>query len=121
MGTFELNQESEQERRLALVVAAAFGVAGILAITWVSMRVPDGAETMALVFPPGFTASQTLDAVARADGRVARFGGADNVVVVNFDGLGRDEIVKNTGALTALNPLAPGACLSVGNNKKVQM
>lgn len=112
-----MHVETAQERRQAMAASLLFGVFGIAAITWLSLRVTPDMENVALVFPPSFSADQTLEAVARADGRIARFGAAGNVVIANFMGLEADRIIEKTGALAAMNPLAPGACFSLAIEK----
>jgi hypothetical protein len=79
---------------------------GILAST------PDPRGRVAVIFPPWFSAGQSLGAIAAANGRLIRFGNRGWVAIAAPDTAGKAFSGKlhSAGALALVNPILVGGC-----------
>jgi len=62
---------------------------------------------LAVVWPPGWSRAQQMTALAEADARLVRFGGAPGVMIVEPS---KAQALRQAGALLFLDPEAVGAC-----------
>jgi hypothetical protein len=94
----------------ALLPAGALLLASLLALPALALRAPVAERDVALLFVPGTSVEEALQAVAAADGLAVRGGGFDNLLVARFP---RDldwTALWELGALAALDPAVAGAC-----------
>jgi hypothetical protein len=90
---------------------------GLLLASWIviaalSLRLPDGAEAAAILFPPWWTAQQNIAAIASSNNAIIRTTAVPSIMVVQFtgpDGLAR---LREAGAWLAIDPQALGGCFN---------
>jgi hypothetical protein len=92
--------------------AAVMLVASWIAIAALSLQVRPGAEAVAVVFPPWWSAQQVFAAAASANAAIIRITAIPSLLVVrpdDHDGLTR---LRGAGAWLAMDPQAIAACLT---------
>ncbi|RVU07005.1 hypothetical protein EOE18_03350 [Novosphingobium umbonatum] len=91
---------------IAFHIACSGLMVAILACT------PDRQGRVAAIFPPWFTAGQSLGAVSAAEGRLIRFGNRDWIAVVAPPSGQQDFSGKlhAAGAVALVNPILVGGC-----------
>jgi hypothetical protein len=92
--------------------AAVMLVASWIAIAALSLQVRPGAEAVAVVFPPWWSAQQVFAAAASANAAIIRMTAIPSLLVVrpdDHDGLTR---LRGAGAWLAMDPQAIAACLT---------
>jgi len=92
--------------------AAALLAASWIAIAALSLQVRPGAEAVAVVFPPWWSAQQVFAAAASANAAIIRITAIPSLLVVrpdDHDGLTR---LRGAGAWLAMDPQAIAACLT---------
>ena len=95
--------------------AAALLVASWVAITALSMQVRPGAEIVAVVFPPWWSAQEVFLAAASANAAIVRMTALPSLLVVrpdDHDGLAR---LRQAGVWLTMDPQAIAACLTKEN------
>ena len=75
-----------------------------------SLGLPEGAQAAAIVFPPWWTASRTLSAIAFADATIVRSGGLPAILIVRPSADQGLRQLRRAGALLIVNPIALGWC-----------
>ncbi len=90
--------------------ASALLLASWTAIAALSLRLPAGAEIAAVVFPPWWSAQQTISATASAGAAVVRTGMLPAIVIVQLTGPDGLQRLRNAGIWLALDPRAVGGC-----------
>ena len=88
-------------------------LASVLTLPLLSLRAPAAGQEVALLFPPGTTATESLRAVAAAEGLAVRAGGFDNLMIARFSQDLNWASVWDMGALAALDPAVAGACAAL--------
>jgi hypothetical protein len=99
-------------RSTAWLNAAALLAASWLAIAALSLQIRPGAEVVAVVFPPWWSAQEVFLASASADAAIVRMTAVPFLLVVRpdlRDGLTR---LRKAGAWLAMDPQAIAACFS---------
>jgi hypothetical protein len=92
--------------------AAALLVASWVAIAALSLQVRPGAEIVAVVFPPWWSAQEVFLAAASANAAIVRMTALPALLVVrpdDHDGLTR---LREAGAWLAMDPQAIAACFA---------
>jgi hypothetical protein len=92
--------------------AAALLIASWIAMTALSLQVRDGAEVVAVAFPPWWSAQRIFVAAASANAAVVRMTAVPALLVVkpdDNDGLAR---LRNAGAWLTIDAQAIAACLA---------
>lgn len=95
---------------LAWLSPAGLLLASWLAIASLSLRLPAGAEAAAIIFPPWWTAQQSIAAIASTDNAIIRTTAIPAIMVVQLaghDGLAR---LHQAGAWFAIDPQALNSC-----------
>ncbi len=111
-----LDRQESAARPASLLPALLLLALSLLTLPLLSLRSPAAGQEVALLFPPGTTAAESLRAVAAAEGLAVRSGGFDNLMVARFP---RDlgwSSVWELGALAALDPAVAGACAALLQN-----
>ncbi len=99
-------------RSTAWLNAAALLAASWFAIAALSLQIRPGAEVVAVVFPPWWSAQEVFLASASADAAIVRMTAVPFLLVVRpdlRDGLTR---LRKAGAWLAMDPQAIAACFS---------
>src|ERR1700682_5981086 len=92
--------------------AAALLIASFIAIAALSLQVRPGAEVVAVVFPPWWSAQQVFAAAASANAAIIRMTAIPSLLVVrpdDHDGLMR---LRGAGVWLTMDPQAIAACLT---------
>jgi hypothetical protein len=92
--------------------AAALLIASWIAIAALSLQVRPGAEIVAVVFPPWWSAQEVFFAAASADAAIVRMTALPSLLVVRPDdrnGLAR---LRQAGVWLIMDPQAIAACLA---------
>jgi hypothetical protein len=92
--------------------AAALLAASFVAVAALSLQVRPGAEVVAVVFPPWWSARQAFLAAASANAAIVRVTAIPSILVVRpdqHDGLKR---LRDAGVWFATDPQAISACFS---------
>jgi len=92
--------------------AALLLVASWIAIAALSLQVRPGAEAVAVVFPPWWSAQQVFAAAASANAAIIRITAIPSLLVVrpdDHDGLTR---LRGAGVWLTMDPQAIAACLT---------
>jgi hypothetical protein len=92
--------------------AAVLLVASWIAIAALSLQVRPGAEAVAVVFPPWWSAQQVFAAAASANAAIIRMTAIPSLLVVrpdDQDGLTR---LRGAGVWLTMDPQAIAACLT---------
>jgi hypothetical protein len=87
-------------------------LASWVAVAYASLRLPAGAEVVAVVFPPWWDAQQAISATASANAAIIRTGIVPTILIVQLskpDGLSR---LHQAGIWLAVNPQAIGGCFT---------
>lgn len=93
--------------------AVALLTASFIAVAALALQARSGADVVAVVFPPWWTVTDAIAAVAVAEAAVVRTTALPSIVVVRpreGDGLQR---LRAAGSLFAIDPRAAGACLNI--------
>ncbi len=104
--------ESTASVRSAWLQAGFLLLVSSVVIAALSMQARSGAEAVAAIFPPWWSAQQAMQATAAAGASVIRTGVIPAIMVVQpaqDDGLTR---LRAAGAWFAMDPQAVAACLS---------
>jgi hypothetical protein len=84
---------------------------GAFVLLVLSYRVPAADDQVALVFAPGTTANQTVEAVGTLGGQLVRPGSLANIVIAHFEAPVAATTLARAGVWLSLDPLALGGCL----------
>ena len=96
--------------------AAALLVASWVAIAALSLQVRPGAEVVAVIFPPWWSAQQVFIAAASANAAIVRVTALPSLLVVRPDdqnGLAR---LRQAGVWLTIDPQAVAACFTKRNS-----
>lgn len=94
----------------AFLGALLFGLVGVIALGFLTMRVESDSTLITLVFPSDFSEGDALAAVIKAAGSPLNFGISSNILIAKFDHSNHDQILEGTGASLILPPNIPGIC-----------
>lgn len=89
---------------IAMVTASA-----ALAVA-LSVRLPMAGTQAALVFAPGTSTIEMLQALARLDARMVRPGGMAGIVVAQFEADASWSALRRAGVWLPLDPVLAGGC-----------
>jgi hypothetical protein len=92
--------------------AAALLAASFIAIAALSLQVRPGAEIVAVVFPPWWSAQQVFLAAASANAAIVRMTAIPAILVVRPDGRDGLTRLREAGVWFAADPRAVAACFS---------
>jgi hypothetical protein len=92
--------------------AAALLAASFIAIAALSLQVRPGAEIVAVVFPPWWSAQQVFLAAASANTAIVRMTAIPAILVVRPDGRDGLTRLREAGVWFAADPRAVAACFS---------
>jgi len=87
-------------------------IASFLAIGALSLQARPGAEIVAVVFPPWWSASQAMLAATSADAAIVRLTALPSLLVVRTDGTDGLARLRRAGGWLVMDPQALAACLS---------
>jgi len=98
--------------RSAWLKASTLLLASFVAVAALSLQVRPGSEIVAVVFPPWWSAEQSMLAAGSADAAIVRTTAMSSLLVVRpdrTDGMAR---LRHAGAWFAIDPQAIAACFS---------
>lgn len=104
--------ESPASRRSAWLQAGSLLLVSSVVIAALSMQARSGADTVAAVFPPWWSAQQTMLAAATAEASVVRTGAISAIMIVQPARNGGLAKLRAAGAWFTMDPQAVAACFS---------
>jgi hypothetical protein len=104
--------ESSANSRSAWLQAGSLLLVSSVVIAALSMQARSGADTVAAIFPPWWSAQQAMLATAAAGASVVRTGAIPAIMIVQPAQNGGLAKLRAAGAWFALDPQAVAACFS---------
>ena len=92
--------------------AAALLVASWVAVAALSLHVRPGAEIVAVVFPPWWSAQEVFSAAASANAAIVRMTALPTLLVVRPDDLNGLARLRQAGVWLTMDPQAIAACFA---------